>query len=218
MKEMSNQEAPSTNEMNRTNATHGTRSISPYEWIQTFQSGLTKQKRNKKKSPPNKYRLRRRYNTKNNTLYNNILRDRGLNNTNHGNPSPILYYPPMVQAMIEGASMESNDSEAFGHNYPKSPGSNTTIITYQNIGPQTETTRSSAEHNARAFKSRNAGVSLILEHGINHYKIKNGHRYNDWMRAVDKKSYSYISHNENEAHESSWKQYVGTGFTCTNYL
>ena len=102
MKEMSNQEAPSTNEMNRTNATHGTRSISPYEWIQTFQSGLTKQKRNKKKSPPNKYRLRRRYNTKNNTLYNNILRDRGLNNTTHGNPSSLVHYPPMVQATVEG--------------------------------------------------------------------------------------------------------------------
>ena len=77
-----------------------------------------------------------------------------------------------------------------------------TIVTYQNIGPQTETTRSRAEHNAHVFKSSNAVVSLIAEHGLNHYKIKNGHQYNDHMRAVDKNSCSFISHNENEATKS----------------
>jgi len=141
-----------------------------------------------------------------------------MNNTTHGNPSPLVQYPPMVQATIEGPSVESSDSEAFGHNFPTSPSTNTTIITYQNIGPQTETIRSRAHHNARAFKSSNAGISLISEHGLNHYKIRNGHQYNDRMRTVDKTSYSYISHNANEAQDFGWKQYGGMGFTCTNIL
>jgi len=215
---MSNQEEPRTNEMNPTNATHGRRYISTYQWIQTLQSGSTKKKRKKKKQRPSKYQLRRCNTTNNNTLYNNSFRDRGMNNTTHGNTSPSVRYPPMVQATIKGPSVESNDSEAYGHNFPKSPNINTTIVTYQNIGPQTETIWSRAHHNARAFKSSNAGISFISEHGLNHYKIRNGHRYNNFMRTVDKTSYSHISHNANEAQDFGWKQYGGTGFTCTNNL
>jgi len=60
-----------------------------------------------------------------------------------------------------------SDSENFGHNFPFTPGTNTKIVTFQNIGQQpNEATKAKLTHNNRAFRSSHAGVALFAEHDI----------------------------------------------------
>jgi hypothetical protein len=42
----------------------------------------------------------------------------------------------LTQSILHGKNMAAKDSEYFGDTYPPNQGKNSTIITFQNIGPQ----------------------------------------------------------------------------------
>ena len=70
----------------------------------------------------------------------------------------------LTQANLHGIAISASDSEHFGHNFPSTPGTNTTIVTFQNIGQQpNDATTSKSTHNDRAFRSSNAGVALFAK-------------------------------------------------------
>ena len=46
-------------------------------------------------------------------------------------------YTRTQQTDLHGNRLHENDSETYGHTYPKNAQPNHTIITYQNIGEQT---------------------------------------------------------------------------------
>jgi hypothetical protein len=67
----------------------------------------------------------------------------------------------LTQSNLHGEDMAAKDSESFRDTYPPHPGKNSTIITFQNIGPQ----RFSLHHQtstatSRAFKDSQAGIAL----------------------------------------------------------
>ena len=117
---------------------------------------------------------------------------------------------------MDRIEISATDSEHFGHNFPSAPGTNTTIVTFQNIGQQpSEATESKSAHNARAFRSSNAGVALFAEHGLNEAKLQSYHLFYTRMKSVETRSFSYITNNINEKDVASWNQIRGTGFTLS---
>ena len=96
----------------------------------------------------------------NNSNNNNNLK---INNNNRNARRRNL-----VQTNLLGEQMPAKDSEVFGHNYPTYPGDNSTIITFQNTGPQPASSYAhKAVQTARAFKESKASVALYAETSLN---------------------------------------------------
>ena len=113
---------------------------------------------------------------------------------------------------MDGIAISASDSEHFGHNFLSTPGTNTTIVTFQNIGRKpNEATKSKSTHKARAFRSTNAGMALFAEHGLNETKLQPPHLFNTRMKSVEPHSFPYITNNINEKAFASWNQTGGTG-------
>jgi len=114
------------------------------------------------------YKNHTNHNNNNNTNNNNNNNNNTNNNNNNNNNHHSSRRRPLVQTNLLGEQMPAKDIEVFGHNYPKSPGDNSTIITFQNTGPQPA---SSYNHKAvqtdRAFKDSKESVALYAETFLN---------------------------------------------------
>jgi hypothetical protein len=114
------------------------------------------------------YKNHTNYNTNNNTNSNNNNNNNPNNNNNNNNNHHSLRRRPLVQTNLLGEQMPAKDSKAFGHNYPKLLGDNSTIITFQNTGPQPA---SSYDHKAVQtacfFKESKTSVALYAETSFN---------------------------------------------------
>ena len=83
----------------------------------------------------------------------------------------------LVQQTLSGDQITIIDSETFGHEYPSKPNDTCTIITFQNIGPQSQSAYSiTANLTAYAFKTSKASVALYAEHGLNKRRIRQQER------------------------------------------
>ena len=125
--------------------------------------------------------------------------------------SPV---PQFVQLTLHGDSLAAKDSDSFGHSFPQAPSYNSTIITFQNIGPQRRAAfMSMSKHNSRQFVKSNASVALFAEHCLNESKLLPCDLFNRRMKNVSPSSFSYLANNKHEASACSWLQPGGTGFS-----
>ena len=110
-----------------------------------------------------------------------------------------MIFNSLAQANLDWTAISASDTEHFGHNFISTPVTNTTIVTFQNIGQQpNEATKSKSTHNALAFRSSNAGVAMFAEHGLNEAKLQLPHLFNTRMKSVEPRSFSYITNNINK--------------------
>lgn len=133
---------------------------------------------------------------------------------------PITLIPlaeRMTQRDLHGQNQQAADGDTFGDSYPVSPAPNSSIFTFQNIGPQKQSASESAPQlNSRRFASGNASVSLFAEHCLNESKLPHCNTFNPRMKSKAKQSYSYILNNKHEASTASWYLVGGTGFTMSH--
>ena len=118
------------------------------------------------------------------------------------------------QTDLHGNRIEGNDSETYGHTYPKEAQLNHTIITYQNIGEQTRsslTTRS--KDTTTAFKESKAAIALYTETWLNEPKLDVYDRFNERTKKYAPHSYSRHSHNEHVLESETWRVAGGTALT-----
>ena len=125
----------------------------------------------------------------------------------------------LVQRTLTGDRTTIIDSETFGHEYPSKPNDNCTIITFQNIGPQTQSAYSlTANLTAHAFKVSKASVTLYAEHGLNNHQLRKPEQFFHRMRRVNERSTSYVSNNTTIHPFHSWHIPGGTELTVDTNL
>ena len=119
-----------------------------------------------------------------------------------------------VQTDMHGDCMPEKDSEAFGHNYPKKPFDNSSIITFQNIGrlPKSAFGHKSVQM-SKAFKDSNANIALYAEPSINDRFLNPNEKFNDRMKMKNPGSFSMLSYNSNMGEEATWDTIGGTAIT-----
>ena len=117
--------------MDRNNATHGPRFISTdlFGNRLPFVPTPRKKKKKTKKTKPTKKSKKKK------TKHNNPT---ASNHATYGNElaAALPRTARLTQANLYGVAILASDSEHFGHTFPSTPGTNTTIITFQNIGQQ----------------------------------------------------------------------------------
>ena len=81
---------------------------------------------------------------------------------------PITLIPSverLSQHILHGHNQQAADGDTFGDQYPSLPAPNSSIFTFQNIGPQNKSAAESASQlNSSRFSIGNAIVSLFAEH------------------------------------------------------
>ena len=80
--------------------------------------------------------------------------------------------PRFMQTTLSGEILDEKDSEVFGHNFPSKSKNNCSIITFQNIGQQSQSR--DAENSrfvAKAFTASRASVALYAETCLNETKL-----------------------------------------------
>ena len=143
------------------------------------------------------------------------------NNNNHNSNTNNLNMRRrnLVQTNLLGEQMPAKDSDVFGHNYPISPGDNSTIITFQNTGPQPATSHAhKAIQTARAFKESKASVALYAETSLNELLIRPEHRFHSRMRRINKAAQSFNNNNRHLGPNSAWNARGGTAITIDSYM
>ena len=157
-----------------------------------------KQKKKKRKQPTKQSKNKSKFkipSAKNNAIYGNELE------------ATFPWTERLAQANLDGISISVSDSEHFGHNFPLILSTNTTIVTFQNIGQQpNEATKSKSTHTNRAFRSSNVSMALFAKYGLNEAKLQSPHLFNTRMKSVEPHSFSYITNNINEKAIASWNQ------------
>ena len=118
----------------------------------------------------------------------------------------------LTQSTLLGVPLDSSDSEFFGHSFPSSPSSNSSIITFQNIGPQPKASFSSkAIFNSKSFSKCHSSVSLFAEHCLNERALDHPSLFSTRMSTANPSTFTYITNNTTES--SPWNQTGGTGFS-----
>ena len=114
--------------MDRNNATHGPRFISTDLFGNRLPFVPSPRKKKKKTKPTKKSKKKK-------TKHNNPT---ASNHATYGNElaAALPRTARLTQANLHGVAISASDSETFGHTFPSTPGTNTTIITFQNIGQQ----------------------------------------------------------------------------------
>ena len=121
----------------------------------------------------------------------------------------------LLQRDLYGNVIQYKDSDEYGHSFPTEPNPNTTLITFQNIGPQTKlSTTYRSHHNASVYKKSNAHISLICEHCLNPSQLSSGNHFHERFRFQSPDSFICINNNTHESRTFKWQQYGGTGFLC----
>jgi hypothetical protein len=83
----------------------------------------------------------------------------------------------------DGVYHKAKDSESFRDTYPPNPGKNSTIITFQNIGPQCFSLyHQTSAATSQAFKDSQAGIALYAECSLIKSLLPAGNGFNDRMR------------------------------------
>ena len=151
---------------------------------------------------------------------------RPLPNFNHnnqgarrGSPSatPTTNRPPFTQTTLLGVPLDAADSESFGHNFPTKPSPNSSIITFQNIGPQPKHGfTSKARFNSRSFYKCKASIALYAEHGLNEKELDHSSLFATRMTQAHSPTYTYLANNTSE--EATWNQTGGTGLSIHHSL
>ena len=110
--------------------------------------------------------------------------------------------------------LQEKDSEAFGHNFPKKPFDNSSIITFQNIGrlPKSGYGHKSVQM-ATAFKDSNANIALYAEPSINDRFLNPNEKFKDRMRMNNPGSFSILNYNANMGEDAKWNTIGGTTIT-----
>jgi hypothetical protein len=126
----------------------------------------------------------------------------------------VFQLKTLTQSNLHGENMPVKDSESFGDTYPPNPGKNSTIITFQNIGPQ----RFSLHHQtsaatSRAFKDSQAGIALYAECSLIESLLPAGNGFKDRMKIRSPNSFSRLTNNTNEHHTAKLNQHGGAAFT-----
>ena len=129
---------------------------------------------------------------------------------------------PLVERLsqhdLHGHNQQAADGDTFADQYPSSLAPNSSIFTFQNIGPQKKSTAESASQlNSSRFSRGNASVSLFAEHCLNEAKLPHCDTFNPRMKSKSKHSFSYILNNKHEAPTAGWHLVGGTGLTM-NFL
>jgi len=124
---------------------------------------------------------------------------------------------PLTQTDLMGVPLCRTDSESYGHNFPTNPSLNSSIITFQNIGPQPKTNYTSkARFNSRSPTKCNASVSLYTEHCLNEKVLDPQSTFSNRIKSSNSATFTYISNNTTE--DSPWNLTGGTGFTIHHSL
>ena len=130
---------------------------------------------------------------------------------------PLSTHRHLTQTTLLGVPLREADSEAYGHNFPTTPATNCSIITFQNIGPQSRFgTTSRARFNFKSPSKCNSSVSLYAEHCLNERALDPQHLFSSRLTVANPSIYTYLSNNTTEA--SSWNQTGGTGFSIHHSL
>jgi len=123
----------------------------------------------------------------------------------------------LAQHDLHGQNQQAADGDTFGDQYPSSPAPNSSIFTFQNIGPQKKSASESAPQlNSSRFSRGNASVSLFAEHCLNESKLPHCDTFNPRMKSKSKNSFSYILNNKHEAPTAGWHLVGGVGFTMNS--
>ena len=113
----------------------------------------------------------------------------------------------------------AKDSEAFGDDYPPSPGKNCTLITFQNIGPQKDTFFDhKSDKTSKAFKESQAGIALYAEISLVESKLEAADRFSTRMKRDSPHSFSNVTSNIHEKEATIWNQAGGAAFTLQNNI
>jgi hypothetical protein len=120
----------------------------------------------------------------------------------------------LTQSNLHGEDMIAKDSESFGDTYPPNPRKNSSIIAFQNIGPQRFIPyHQTLAATSRAFKDSQAGIALYAECSLIESLLPAGNGFKDRMRIRSPNSFSRLANNTNEHHIAKWNQRGGAAFT-----
>ena len=123
----------------------------------------------------------------------------------------------LFQHDLHGHNQQVADGDTFGDHYPSSPVPNSSIFTFQNIGPQKQSAAESASQlDSSRFSRGNASVSLFAEHCLNEAKLPPCDTFNPRMKSKSKHSFSYILNNKHEAPTAGWHLVESTRFTINS--
>ena len=146
-------------------------------------------------------------------------------------PRPDLHYPQgarrcplpnsqhrhLTQTTLLGVPLREADSEAYGHVFPTKPSPNSSIVTFQNIGPQPQLgSTSRAQFNSRSFSKCNSSISLYAEPCLNERALFPADLFSARITRASPSAYTYLSNNTTE--DSAWNQTGGTGFSIHHSL
>ena len=114
------------------------------------------------------------------------------------------YKPPirprirLDQTNLQGDRLASINGEIFGNEYPDKPGENCSIITFQNIGPQPNTSdKFKGIQTARAFQVSKANIAMYAEISLNERVLDHNDRFKEQMRCINRGSQTYYNYNTN---------------------
>ena len=135
---------------------------------------------------------------------------------------PITLIPlkdQLSQYDLHGHNQQAVDNHIFRDAYPTSPSPNSSLFTFQNIGPQKQSASHSASKlNSSRFSLRKASVSFFADHCLNETKLPHCDTFNARMKVKSPTSFSYLLKNKHEATSSSWHLVGGIGFTMCSLL
>ena len=137
--------------------------------------------------------------------------------TNNPDFIPITFIPLVEQLSqhdLQGHNQQAVDGDTFGDAYPSSPSLNSSIFTFQNIGPQKQSaTDSKSQLNSSRFSRGKASIFLCAEHCLNEAKLPHCDTFNLQIKSSSKQSFSYILTNKHEAPAAGQHLVGDTGFT-----
>ena len=120
----------------------------------------------------------------------------------------------LSQFDIHGNNQQANDGEHFGDIFPDAASPNSSLFTFQNIGPQKRSAfHTTSQLNSRQFARSKASVALYAEHCLNEYQLPACHLFNNRMKKHSSRSFSFLLNNTHEADSLGWHQVGGTGFS-----
>jgi len=120
----------------------------------------------------------------------------------------------LSQFDIHGHNQQANDGEYFGDIFPEAVSPNSSLITFQNIGPQKKSAfHPTSQMNSRQFARSKAGVALYAEHCLNKNQLSACNLFNTRMKKHSSRSFSFLLNNTHEADTSGWHLVGGTGFS-----
>ena len=120
----------------------------------------------------------------------------------------------MAQTNLVGQNLVELDTQSFGDDFQSQPGSNCSIITFQNTGHMSKyTTEPKSIQISKAFKSSNESVALYAEHSLNESKFHFSDRFHQRMLHINPKSLSKLSHNIHRNSDTPWHYPGGTTLT-----